>query len=83
MNKDAFEGLKETLRTAVMAVVSYLLTAGVLQALVFAALGEKLTTEWQFIFISLLTALLSGIDKWLHKADVKIVKEGEAGLVPF
>lgn len=58
MNTNLIEGLREVLRTAIMAVIPTILYD--LQSSVF---------HWQTWALSFVIALLSGVDKWLHKAD--------------
>lgn len=70
-NKTALiEGLKELLRTSMMAVIP---------AIILDLQTQKFT--WQVWAMSFVIALLSGIDKWLHKLDTGIVnKNGLTGV---
>lgn len=56
MSDSLIEGLKELLRTALMAVVPL----AIVQI-------QGNTIDWKAIGVAGLIAVLSGIDKWLHK----------------
>lgn len=58
MNNAFLEGIKEVLRTAIMAVIPT----------VTYDLGTN-KFHWQTWAISFGVALLSGVDRWLHKSD--------------
>lgn len=67
------EGMKEVLRTSVMALVPLLIS-----------LLQSGTIDMPAVLISFAIALLSGLDKWLHKADKTIIPiEGATGLTGF
>jgi hypothetical protein len=58
MSNALIEGLKELLRTAMMAVVPLVISA--------LSSGDH-SIDWRAIAIAGVIALLSGVDKWLHK----------------
>ena len=62
------EGVKELLRTALMAVVPLLILG--LQS------GE---IDWKVVWVAGLIALLSGLDKWLHKSEKGLAGNGLTG----
>jgi len=64
------EGVKELLRTALIAVVPILIVQ-----------FESGTVEWKVILTAGLVALFRGLDKWLHEADKGLTDH--KGLVPF
>ena len=70
-NKTALlEGLKELLRTSIMAVIP---------TIILDLQSQKFT--WQVWAMAFVIALLSGIDKWLHKLDTGIINNnGLTGL---
>lgn len=72
MDKNFIEGLKGAIRTAIMGIVSYLLTEGVLQALIMALLGTRLDPVVVGITTVSLTSVLKGLDEWFHKADITV-----------
>lgn len=65
------EILKESLRVVFLAVVSYLLTDGVINYLVVHFAGESLSLELIVLITGLLTSVLRGIEKQLHKNESK------------
>ena len=73
MNKKLLEIGKETLRVAILAVVSYLLTAGVIDYLLVTFVGNTLSTEMVVLITGLLTSILRGVEKQLHKEDSKFI----------
>ena len=72
MNNELKEGLKELLRTAAMAVVP----------LVISQLSSN-TIDWRALAIAGAIALLSGVDKALHKSDKGVTVLGGNGLTGF
>lgn len=60
MSQEFVEGLKELIRTAMMAV---------LPTIIFDLQSNQF--HWYTWAISFVIALLSGIDKWLHLHDVR------------
>ena len=61
------KGLLEGGRVVVLAIISYLLTAGVLNAIVVATLGQNIDASIQVVIIGLITSVLRAIDKFLHE----------------
>lgn len=76
----ALEGLLEFGRTVLMALVSFLLTAGVLNSFVVAFYGSHLDPLQVTLITGFLTSLLSGVDKFLHKNGVGLLGNGLTGL---
>lgn len=69
-NKTALiEGLKELLRTSLMAIIPVIILD--LQNNVF---------NYQIWLMAFVIALLSGIDKWLHKKDTGVFGNGLTGV---
>ena len=64
-------GVLEGLRTIALAIVSYLLTIGVINTLLAAIVGTKLDPSTQLIIVGLITSGLKAIDKWLHEIGVQ------------
>ena len=73
MNKKLLEIGKETLRVVILAVVSYFLTAGVIDYLLVTFLGNTLSAEMVVLITGLLTSILRGVEKQLHKEDSKFI----------
>ena len=69
--KAILEGLKELIRTAVLGLISYLLTGQALQALLTSLFGAKLDPMQIAAVTGVLTSVLKGLDKWLHEKDVE------------
>jgi len=67
--KEFVEGLKEVLRTSMMALIPVVILS--LQE------GE---VDWRLIGISAAIALLSGVDKWLHKLERGVAGNGLTGV---
>ena len=67
--KELLEGLKEILRTALMAVIPLLVLS--LQQ------GE---IDLRAVGLVAAVALLSGVDKWLHKLDKGVMGNGLTGV---
>lgn len=61
------EALKEGSRVVSLGVVSYLLTEGVLDAVLIGLFGTKLDTATKLYISGLLTTALRAVDKWLHE----------------
>lgn len=81
--KNSIEGLKELGRLVMLAVISYLLTAGVITA-VIAAFGVHMSPETQLIVIGFVTTVLKAIDKWLHETGKELGDDNlKAGLTRF
>jgi len=72
------EAIKEPLRYLLMAVVSYLLTEGVLNTILIRVFGTQLDATAVALITGLLIAVLRGIDKYLH--EVGLIKEEATGL---
>lgn len=68
-NKPLIEAIKEPSRYVVIAIVSYLLTDGVLEGLLTYFTGNTLEPQAKLIVISLITAVIRGIDKWLFETQ--------------
>jgi len=68
MNASLKEGLKEGARLVALATVSYLLTAGVLDAIVFYFIGSYIDPVIVVQITALLTAILRSADKYMHEA---------------
>lgn len=62
------EGMKEVLRTAVMALVPLLIS-----------LLQSGSIDMPAVLISFAIALLSGLDKWLHKNESGVMGNGLTG----
>jgi len=60
------EGAKELARIIGLAVVSYLLTEGVLDS-VLLSFGIRLDPQTKVIVVGLITTVLKSFDKWLHE----------------
>lgn len=74
MSKELIEGVREIIRTAVLAVIP----------LVIAQLQNG-QIDYKAVGVAAAIALLSGLDKWLHKADKQpynAVGLDHAGLIP-
>jgi len=77
MNKIDTEALKEFGRVALLGLVSWLLTEGVIVALV-NALGGSLDIAARSIITGIITSALKSADKWLHqKGKVEEEATGE------
>ena len=68
MQKELQEGVKELLRTALMAVIPLL---------IFQIQNGEI--NYQAVGVALTIAALSGIDKWLHKLDTGVRGNGLTG----
>lgn len=66
MNTEALKGFAELGRVAAMALVSYLLTEGVLGT-VLGAFGFHFTPEQKLVIVGLILSVLKAVDKWLHE----------------
>jgi hypothetical protein len=83
------EGLKEGSRVIALAVVSYIITTGVISLLVEAILGAHVDPTTKLYIVGLVTTGLRSIDKWLHevgKAKEEITGETSnltAGITRF
>jgi hypothetical protein len=60
MSKEFIEGLKETLRTGIIAVLPVLIDS-----------IQKGFVDWRVILVAFVLAVLKGIDKWVHLSDVQ------------
>lgn len=67
--KEFIEGLKEVLRTSMMALIPVIILS--LQQ------GE---IDWKAIGIAAAISLLSGADKWLHKLEKGVAGNGLTGV---
>lgn len=65
------ETLKEAARLILMGVVSYLLTAGVLDMLLKTYFGTYLSPELLLQISGFVTLVLRTIDKWLHERQAE------------
>jgi len=63
------EGVKEILRTAMIAVIPLLIVG-----------FQSWSFDWKAIVVAGAIALLSGIDKWHHKKDVGVMGNGLTGI---
>ena len=61
------EALLEGGRVVLLAVISYLLTAGVIARVVVSTVGVHLDANLQLIITGAITSALRGIDKLLHE----------------
>ena len=66
------EIIKEVGRNAVLGIISYLLTVGVLNNVIAVLGGDKLDPQYVVLITSGLTYLLRGIEKTLHDNDSKL-----------
>ena len=71
MNKSVFEGIKEAGRVAIFAVVSYLLTEGVVGQLL-EVIKITIDPAMKLVIIGLITSILRAVDKWGHEEDNKV-----------
>lgn len=68
MSKESLlEAIKEATRLVLLALVSYILTEGLIDVAVEYVLGAKLDTASKAQVIALLTTGLRSIDKYLHE----------------
>jgi hypothetical protein len=67
ISKPLIEAIKEPLRYILIAVVSYLLTETVIEQVILLVFGAGIDPATKLMITGLLTALLRGIDKWLHE----------------
>jgi hypothetical protein len=84
------ESVKEAGRMALLGVVGYLLSAGVLESILNVVFGVSLSMEVKLMIAGFITTALKSADKWLHETaknqPVKTRKEGllgEKGLTGF
>ena len=83
MQTDETKALLDGLRVVVLAIVSYLLTAGVIGNILLL-LHISMTPPAQLIIVGLLTSILKAIDKYLHSiADPNTGFLESRGLVGF
>ena len=73
------EALKEAARLILMAVLSYLLTTGVLDMLLSTYFGTTLNPTVALQVSGVLTVGLRSLDKWLHERGKDKGKEGLLG----
>jgi hypothetical protein len=81
-----WEAIKEPLRYIELAVVSFLLTEGLLNTLISLFFGSRLSVEFVLLITGLLTSVLRGYDKFLHESSKVTGKKGllgEVGLTGF
>lgn len=64
--KSFLKGLLELGRIIALGIVSYLLTEGVIDAILLA-FDIKLTIEQKLVVTGLVTSILKAVDKWLHE----------------
>jgi hypothetical protein len=78
------EAIKEPLRYVLLSVVSFLLTEGVLNGFLTWLIGTKLDLATVLLITGLLTAILRGVDKFLHETEklepTKTQNEGYLGI---
>lgn len=67
MNHSIIEATKEAGRLLLLAIVSYLLTEGVLDYILSYFLGVQIDTTTKVQVIAIITTLLRSIDKYLHE----------------
>ena len=67
--KEFVEGLKEVLRTSLMALIPVVILS-----------LQQGNVDWKAIGIAATIALLSGVDKWLHKLDTGVAGNGLTGV---
>lgn len=67
MKDTIIKALKEAGRLIVLAVISYILTNGVVDIIVQAIAGEHLTPEIKLQMISYITLVLKAADKFIHE----------------
>ena len=70
--------IKELLRVVLIAVVSYLLTEGVITALLDLVVGIQLDPTQRLILVGLITTVVKAIDRHLHESGM-----AEKGLTRF
>lgn len=61
LNKDLVEGIKEIVRTALIAAIP----------VVIDALSSPLGVDWKAVGLAIVIAVLRGLDKWGHEAGNK------------
>lgn len=64
--KPLIEGFKETGRVVVVALVSWLLTEGIISSVFALIFKDRLSSEAVLLIVGLFTAILKGIDRDLH-----------------
>lgn len=69
ISKNVVEGVKEVVRTSLMAV---------LPVIIYDLGSNKF--HWQAWLLGFIIALLSGIDKWLHKSNKGLDGNGLTGI---
>ena len=65
------EILKEAGRVIFLAIVSWLLTIGVIDNILLAVVGDKLDPQYIILVVGVITSVLRGIEKELHNKDSK------------
>lgn len=78
MSKSLTEALKRGARVLLLAIVSYLGTAGVIAGIVAWFTGNKMDLAAQAQVVTVLTTLLTIVDSYLHESGV-----AEKGLTRF
>lgn len=77
------EAVKEPLRYIELAVVSFLLTEGIISTLISLIIGNRLSPELVLIITGFLTSVLRGYDKFLHvtaKSEPTKTNQGLLGI---
>lgn len=69
MERTLVEASKEAARLVLMALVSYLLTEGVINSLLTSYFGTYLAPEIRLQFAGVITVVLRSADKWLHERE--------------
>lgn len=67
-----WEIAKEAIRVIVLAVVSWLLTVGVLDNVITAFFGTKIDPTQTILISGFITSILRGIEKQLHENDSRM-----------
>lgn len=69
--KALLEALKSFVRLGLIAIVSYLLTEGVVNTLLVAILGASLSPEMRVVLSGVVISALKSLDTWLHEKDIE------------
>lgn len=78
------KALLEGARVIVLALVSYLLTEGVVAVIIEYVFGVRLDATVKTVIVGLITTVLKSIDKYLHlESEPRTGLLGEKGLTGF